>query len=290
MRLYHEYFNLYAFLLRRKRMALKTVNSFVTCDDLDELIVIGYIRMFEVDISLTIPTAIIDVIYKCYKRNSLDVIVMKRNGKNTQNCTFSWKTNKHHLHTTIVDIEADIKPFCIHNIRKFTALLLDLDILPNTYINVVQFDSNGSSLSINEHQVINKFYRIYFYELRHNDYVNKQFGLINNPCKVMILRFVQKKKKNGNYMIKLPVNVKISVNIVLKMAKSLFNEFQKMLDSTYDPNEQEFSIKHIKLVNTIKGNKLKIKPQIKCDKYITTDFDISNDLKVFISIVVSTIK
>ena len=267
-------------------MALKTVDSFVTSDDLDELIVIGYIRMCEVDISLNIPTTIIDVIHKCYKRTFLGMIGFRRYHKNTNKVRFTWITNKFHLNGKIMDIEADIKPFCIDNIRKYTTGLLNLNIIPSKYMSILKHESDGYTLSGDEHQVINKFYYIYFYELRHSDYVNKQFGLINNSCKAVLLQCVKSGHKNpGHYVIKLPVNIKILSSIILSIAKSTFIDFEKIKHPKCDTTKVKWSLKHI-----IVGDKDKKAKIIECNDYITTDWNISNDFKVIISILVSIIK
>ena len=260
-------------------MALKKVDSFVTSNVLDELIVIGYIRMCQVDISLTIPTPITDVIYKYYKRNSLEMIELARHDMNIPKIRFDWITNHFYVDEIFIDFERKIYPITVHNIRKYTTSILHLDIIPSKFISAVKCSDTGVVMSLKEHQVINKLSMACFGEVRHNDYINKQFGLINNPCKIVILKYLKYDKK-GDLVTKLPVNVKILANIVLEIAKSLFNELQQIRDPKYDVTKQEFSIKHIKLTNKFEGKKR----IFKCDKYITTNWDIGNDWKVVISI------
>ena len=251
-----------------------TVKDFMNSDDIDRLIVNGYVRTYENEISYIIPNPIIDVIHRLYIRHVLETFMFRKSGNINK---FSWKTKKWKIKNT----EPNIEPFCICNIKKYIQSITNMDLISSKYISIVTSRESSIIISQNEDEIIQNNKVIYFYEVRHNDYINKQFGLYNNECKIIVVQFVAGDKKSY-FLLKLPVNVKILNTILVNMAKSLFLEYNKTKKKPNVIANNEFKISHILMMDK-KGEKTKIV----FDEYITTDWDISNDIKIYVRVVVS---
>mmetsp|Transcript_100684 Transcript_100684/g.123286 ORF Transcript_100684/g.123286 Transcript_100684/m.123286 type:complete len:265 (+) Transcript_100684:35-829(+) len=253
-------------------MALKMVDSIVKSDDMDELITYGYVRTYEgliLHLNINIPRDVIDIIYKFYKRRVLEIFGLRKD-KKTQKIRFLWASNKKpiNINLDVVDISL-IQPYCIHNIRQFLSSLLGINFNPHKYAFIL-FSRKGVIISFDENAVIKDHKSIYFYEIRHNHYINKQFGLLyDNPCKLCVIR-VQVGKRNVIFSCKLPINVNVSTNIVSNIIKSIVVGYAQMKKrKNYDIEIKKIKVKH--------NDDVKItKPK----DNILTDWDVSNECMV----------
>ena len=195
-------------------------------------------------------------------------VLRKSETKNT--IKFSWTTNKKMFNNKVVNnIQTTVNPFCIDNIRKYITSLLNIALTTDKYICCVNSKEFGGVISGNEYDIINSFKYIYFFEVRHNTYVNKQFNLINNAAKICVIFFKLKRKKSP-FLLKLPCNVEILSDILLNIVKTVAFQYAGLKRTT-----------NYRISIMLKENGHRTK--LKYDKYIC--IPLNNDIRVEIYVI-----